>query len=397
MNYLQRSQELKEYTVANRRAIHSNPELGVETPETSRYIREKLIELGIKPKSCGKHGITALIGKNETGPVVMLRADIDALPMTEESGLPFASKNQGKAHCCGHDNHAAMLLTAARMLKENEEALPGRIKLMFQPGEETGNGCLEMIASGILENPAPSALIGMHVDAAAPLCQINWGWGPTFCSNDVFILTVKGLSCHGARPHQGKDAINCAAHLILSLEALIAREADPSETDILTVCSIESNSKAFNIFPESVILKGSLRTYNNSQRQYLLERMKEVCEYTAKSFRCTCEIEWEASMNAVILDDDVQATVKSCLQEALGDEIQFAVNPTRKMGSDDIAAITSLVPSGYFFIGAGIDRNTPYSCGQHNSKVVFNEGCLPVGAAGIAAAAEGLLKKLAKK
>jgi len=395
MDYLQRSRELSEYTIANRRALHRIPELGLETPETNAYIWEKLVEAGITPRSCGR-GVTGLIGKKESGPVVILHVDVDGLPMREESGLPFASRNEGRAHCCGHDNHAAMLLTAARMLKENEEALPGRIKLMFQPGEETGEGCQNMIDSGILEDPAPGALVSMHVDALAPLCQINWGWGPTFCSNDVFILTVKGHTCHGARPHQGKDAINCAAHLVLALETLIAREADPSETDILTVCSIESDSKAFNVFPQSVTLKGSLRCYSNAQREYLLERFKEVCGYTAKSFRCECAIEWEAGLNAVILDDGVQAVVKASLAEALGDAIEIAAKPTRKMGSDDVAAITSLVPSGYFFIGAGPDRSTPGAYGQHNAKVVYNEDCLPVGAAGIAAAAEGLLKKLAE-
>ena len=396
MDYLKRAHELNETLLRDRRALHSHPETGCEVPQTSAYIRAQLEEMGLEVKACGRCGPTALIGKKEDGPVLLMRADIDALPMQEESGLPFASQTPGKAHCCGHDNHAAMLLGAARMLKENEDALAGRVKLMFQPGEETGDGCLEMIEAGVLENPAPDAAMGLHVDAGAPLGQIAWGQGPTFCSNDIFTLTVQGQSCHGARPHQGKDALNCAAHLILALETLIAREADPSETDILTVCSIESSSKAFNIFPENVVMKGSLRTYNNDQRDYLLARLQEVCEYTSKTFGCQCQVEFEASTNAVILDEPMEEEIKGYLRETLKDEAHLTEKPIRKMGGDDFAGVTCRLPSAYFFVGAGADREHPYPYIQHNSKVVFNEECLPLGAAALAGCAEGWLKNHAK-
>lgn len=396
MDYLKRARELSGQIVEDRRTFHSHPEIGCEVPHTSAYIREKLEEMGLEVSACGRWGLTAVIGKKTEGPVLLLRADIDALPMREESGLPFASRFPGLAHCCGHDNHAAMVLGAARMLKENEDALAGRVKLMFQPGEESGNGCQEMLDAGILRDPAPDACLGMHVDAASPLGWINWGEGAVFCSNDVFALTVKGRSCHGARPHQGKDAINCAAHLVLALESLIAREADPSQTDILTVCSIESDAKAFNVFPESVRLKGSLRTYDDGQRTYLLERLKEVCEYTARTFGCACDVELDAGMNAVILDNAMEEEIKGYITATLGEEITMAPAPIRKMGSDDVACLTARLPSAYFFLGAGIDRETPYPYGQHNTKVVFNEACLPLGAAALAGCAENWLKNHAK-
>ena len=392
-DFLKEALQLEEQVVAWRRHIHQNAEIGCELPKTATYVESVLDSLEIQHRRFFGCGVAAWIGEGER--TVMLRADMDALPGNETSGLPYACST-GAVHACGHDIHTSMLLGAAKLLQAHRNELHGRVVLMFQPGEETGDGCLEMIEAGVLENPAPDAAMGLHVDAGAPLGQIAWGQGPTFCSNDVFILTVQGQSCHGARPHQGKDALNCAAHLILALETLIAREADPSQTDILTVCSIESSSKAFNIFPENVVLKGSLRTYNNDQRDYLLARLQEVCEYTAKTFGCQCQVEFEASMNAVVLDEPMEEEIKGYLRETLKDEAHLTEKPIRKMGSDDFAGVTCRLPSAYFFVGAGADREHPYPYIQHNSKVVFNEECLPLGAAALAGCAEGWLKNHAK-
>lgn len=384
MNYLKRALELKEETVQDRRTIHQHPETGCETPMTTAHIEKRLGEMGIQFQRCGRFGVTALVGKKADGPVLLLRADMDALPMNEESGLPFASQVPGKAHCCGHDNHAAMLLTAAKMLKENEDALRGRVKLMFQPGEEVGDGCMEMVRAGVLENPRVDAAMGLHVDAALPLGKLNYGRGPTFCSNDTFLLTVRGKSGHGARPHQAIDAINCAAHLVLALETLIAREADPSETNMLTVCSIESSSKASNIFPEYVKLKGTIRTYNTRQHDLLLRRFEEVCESTARTFGCVCDVAYESQGDPVVLDIPMEEEMMGYMAELLAGEAEFLPDPIRKMGSEDFAAVTCRVPSAFFFLGAGKDRQTPWHVGQHNSQVVFNEDCLPYGAAAMA-------------
>ena len=387
MDYLKRAFELHEQMIADRRTIHRHPETGLEVPVTSGFIKSRLAQMGIESKNCGQFGLYALIGNKQPGPVILLRAEMDALPMEEESGLPFASEIPGKAHCCGHDNNAVMLLAAAQMLKETEDELPGTVKVMFQPGEEIGAGCREMLENGILDDPVPQAAIGLHVDASSPLALINWGMGPVFCSTDAFNITVKGKSCHGARPHQGKDAINCAAHIIISLETLIAREADPEETNMLTVCSIESNSKVFNSFPDSVELKGSLRSYSASERAYLKKRICEVCEGNASTFGCTVDIQFGSEMDVVVLNDELEKEVTDCLKRTFGNEARFAEKPIRKMGSDDFCNITSRIPTAYFFVGAGIDRNTPYPYGQHNSKVVFNEDALPFGAAGLAACA----------
>lgn len=377
MNYLNRSLELKDEIITTRRYLHQFPEVGSELVNTSIYVKNKLIEFGLSPTNIGGYGITATIGNGL--PVLLLRADMDALPMTEQSGLPFSSQFEGVAHCCGHDTHTTMLLYAAKMLKENEANLKGTIKFMFQPDEECGSGCESMVYDGILQNPNVDFAMSMHVDAASPLGTISYSKGAAFCSNDVFEVVVIGKSGHGARPHQCIDSINATAHIVTALQTLIARESNPSETNILTVCSIESSTKVFNIMPDSTTIKGTIRTYDEGERNLLLKRFKEVCEYTAKSFGCSAKIVISQSMPALFVDDKIEKDMLSYMRKALGDEITINETPIKKMGSEDFCCVTKLVPSAYFFIGAGIDRTTPYHCSQHNAGVIFNEDMLHLG------------------
>ena len=377
MNYLKRSLELKDEIIATRRHIHQFPELGSEQINTSEFVKNKLKEFGLSPINVGGYGVSATIGKGS--PVLLLRADMDALPMTEQSGLNFASKIDGVAHCCGHDTHTAMLLYAAKMLKENEDNLKGTVKLMFQPAEEIGDGCQSMVDDGILQNPSVDYAMAMHVDAGSPLGMVSYSENAAFCSNDVFEVKVTGKDGHGARPHQCIDSINAAAHIVIALETLIARESDPSETNILTVCSIESSTKIFNIMPAFTTIMGSIRTYNESQRQMLLRRFKEVCEYTAKSFGCSVEIDISQSMPTLCVDNRMENKMLSYIKKELGDEVTINEKPIKKMGSEDFCCVTNLVPSAFFFMGAGIDRVTPYHCSQHNAGVVFNEDMLHLG------------------
>lgn len=396
MDYMKRALGLKETIVKNRRFLHQHPELRCELPVTSAYVEERLKEMGLEVQHCGKYGLVALVGGKKPGPVLLLRADMDALPMMEESGLEFASLTPGQAHCCGHDNHAAMLLGAAQMLKENENELCGTVKLMFQPGEECGEGCLEMLNAGVLENPKVDAAMAMHVDAMTPLGTFGYGMNAVFSSNDIFEITVKGVSCHGARPHQGVDPINAAAHVVTALETLIAREADPSEICILTVCSIESNSKAFNIIPGDVVMKGTIRTYNAQQQEMLVRRLNEVVEYTAKSFGCEGIVEWETPMVPLFVNNDMETEMRGYLEEALGELGHVGEPPVVKLGSEDFANLTSHVPSAFFFVGAGPDREHGGKYSQHNTKVVFNEEMLPLGSAGFAHCATKWLENHSK-
>ncbi len=235
MDYLKRAGELYEETVANRRWLHQNPEISMDLPNTSSFIWKKLTEMGYAPKRCGGDGIVATVGK-AGGKTILLRSDMDALPMGEESGLPFAS-TCGAAHTCGHDCNAAQLLTAAKLLKKNETALSGMVKLVFQPGEETFLGAKAMIADGLLEDPKPDAALSFHVTSGQtpPSVFIYNATGTMMNSVDGFRIRVQGKGAHGAYPERSVDPINIAVHIYLALESIVAREITSTQASVMTV------------------------------------------------------------------------------------------------------------------------------------------------------------------
>ena len=236
MNYYERANNLQNETIENRRYIHTNAEIGLEMPKAKKYVMEKLREYGIDAKECG-HGVSATIGNG--GKTILLRADMDALPMPEESGLPFACPTKTEAHTCGHDLHTAMLLTAAKMLKENESELKGTVKLMFQPAEETFEGGKDMINAGILENPKVDVALSYHVGPGGPPGGYFYNnEAAMMASCDGFRITIKGKGAHGGYPNLSIDPLNIANHIYSGLQHLIARENDPAEPSVLTVGKI---------------------------------------------------------------------------------------------------------------------------------------------------------------
>ena len=280
MNYYERALQLRDETVAHRRWFHRNAEVGLNMPNGQAYVLEELKKLGIEAQPCG-HGVSATIGK--PGKCILLRADMDALPMAEESGLDFACPTGTEAHCCGHDFHVAMLLTAAKMLKENEDALEGTVKFMFQPAEETFEGARDMIENGILENPAPDVALAYHVTSGKMPTGIYMynNNGTMMFSVDGFRITVRGRGSHGAYPHAGIDPINIACHIYLALESLIAREVDPAKANVLTVGKFNAGN-ANNIIPETAVLEGTIRSNDKASRELLVRRMQEVAVRTAE-------------------------------------------------------------------------------------------------------------------
>ena len=277
MDLMKLAMERKEETVAHRRFFHENAEVGLEMPKACAYIEEQLRAIGLTPRRCGK-GIAAEIGSGR--PVILLRADMDALPMREESGLPFACPD-GAAHTCGHDFHAAMLLTAAKLLKE--VPFRGTVKLMFQPAEEPLTGCRNMLEAGILADPAPEAALACHVStghAEPGLCLCNSSSTMMF-SVDNFEIRIFGKGAHGAYPQHSVDPINIGVHIHLALQSLIARESAPTDACALTIGQFEAGT-ALNIIPDRAVLRGSLRTNNRDAQEKLSRRLREVAEF-AKS------------------------------------------------------------------------------------------------------------------
>ena len=227
MEYLKRAMEIQAEVVANRRYLHQHPELGHNLDNTVRFVKEKLTEMGYAPADCGDHGIVALAGGKKPGKCILIRADMDALPMKEESGLEFSSLTDSAAHTCGHDTHTAMLLGAAKLLKEMEDEIPGTVKLMFQPAEEMCTGADSMLKAGVLENPHVDAAFGIHIFAAVPSGVLVYGPGPMLSSADIFEITVKGKGGHGSMPNDTVDPIMVGAHILTALESINSREIAP--------------------------------------------------------------------------------------------------------------------------------------------------------------------------
>lgn len=385
MNYYERALELKNETIQNRRYIHTNAETGLELPKTKAYVMKKLKEYGLKPQECG-YGVTATLGKG--GKTILLRADMDALPMKEESGLEFASTN-GNAHTCGHDFHTAMLLTAAKMLKENETKLEGTIKFMFQPAEETFEGSKNMIENGILDGV--DAAIGYHVSPGKmPVGIYMYNDKTTMMySVDGFKIRVNGKGSHGAYPHIGVDPINIGVHIYLALEALIAREADPSKANVMTIGHFEAGTTN-NIIPESALLEGTLRTNNPDERKKLLARMKEVAVKMGEVYGGSVEIEMVSEVPPLICDSKLTDEVVEYMQEL---NIPGAIpHPgVEASASEDFASVAEKVPSVFIYLSAGyMDERGGYAA--HNPKVQFNEDVCPIGSAYYAHCATQWLK-----
>ncbi|MDO4466031.1 MAG: M20 family metallopeptidase [Bacillota bacterium] len=375
MKILKRSEELYSETVAHRRYFHQNPEVNLDLENTMKYIEEKLSEMSISSTRCGK-GIVVFLG-NDTGKTILLRADVDALPMKEESGLEFSSKND-YAHTCGHDLHGAMLLTAAKILKEKEQDLQGRVQLMFQPGEETFMGAKNMIENGLLE-PKPDVCLSFHVSSGQmPVGMIMYNDSSTMMnSSDNFTIVVKGKGCHGAFPESGIDPINVAAHILINLQSLLAREVKSDCSNVLTFGKIEAGD-AGNIIPEIAKMYGTLRCDNKEQREFILARMKEVCDYTAKAFRAEAEIQMTSGTPPLICDPENTKAFMSYIKELTPNVPTY--NGVHAGASDDLAYILSEVPGTYMYLSAGfMDGRECFA--QHNPKVVFNEEILKTGPA----------------
>lgn len=384
MDYVERARELKKETVAHRRWFHTNAEVGLETPRAVDYLMERLAAYGLSPEKCG-HGVTAQLGKG--GRTLLLRADMDALPMGEESGEPFACPTGTEAHTCGHDFHAAMLLTAAKMLKENESGLAGTVRFMFQPAEETFEGARDMIGHGILEGV--DAALAYHVSPGkmpVGLFMYNSG-GVMMSSVDGFRITIGGKGAHGAYPHSSIDPINIGVHLYLALEALIAREADPSKNCVLTIGNFSAGSAA-NIIPDTAVLQGTIRTNDKACRELLVRRMKEAAVKTAELYGGTARIDMLSEVPPLVCNKELTDRIVGYMQAIPGLTPYPGISAS---ASEDFSAIAEQVPSTFIYLSAGyLDERG--EAPAHNPKVRFNEDVCAIGPACLAHCATEWLK-----
>ena len=370
--FLKRAQELEASMKSDRHYLHQNAEVGFDLPITTKYVMDRLQEIGLEPKEICKSGVTALIEGKKPGKTYLLRADMDALSMNEENVLEFTSKTNA-AHNCGHDMHTAILLGAAQILKENVDELEGNVRLMFQPNEEAFLGSKAMIEAGVLDDVDVASCMHMMLDYDAS----NYACAPGFFSSscDGFKITVNGKGCHGAMPHLGIDPINVGMSICTAFQQLVSRETPPKETASLTFGQF-SGGNTPNIVPDKVVIQGTLRTYNAELRAKLVNRMQTIVKSAGEMYGTTVEYEVLSDVPSIYVNPEMLEEVKTYLSEIEG--LTLANDNFRITPSDDMAFISEKVPTVYLLLQARVKDN-PYP--HHNPKVLFDESAMTWGAA----------------
>ena len=370
-----------------RRTLHRHPEVGFDLPQTKALVKQALTEMGYTPQDCGKAGVIALAGGKKPGRTILLRGDMDALPIQEQSGEEFSSEVPGKMHGCGHDMHTAMMLGAAKLLKAHEDELEGTVKLEFQPAEEIFQGSPDMIANGLLENPKVDVAVMFHVLAGMPLpagTVLVPGGGITMASCEQYHITVHGKGGHGSTPNACIDPITAAAHIHIALQEINSRELDPNGFGVLTTGCFKAGA-ASNVIPDTAEMFGTIRTTDpdNKTGELIRKRMTEIAQGVATAFRCTAEVEFSDYCPCMVVDKALAADALIYMTDLLG---QGAMDMTPITGgkagggSEDFAFVSHEVPTVSMFISAGSSKDG-YLYGQHHPKVRFDDSILFEGSA----------------
>lgn len=386
--YYEKANFIKDEIIHNRRTLHSYAETGFDLPRTFEFVMEKLKSYGLEPRQSGKSGIVCNVGSG--GSTILLRADMDALPMKEVTGLEFQATN-GNCHSCGHDSHTAMLLGAAKILKQNEKNLNGTVKFMFQPAEEILSGAKDMVNNGVLENPKVDAALGLHVMVGNDVSEtgkVFYSRGTALFSGDAIRINVKGKNAHGSTPEKGVDAINIAAHIVIALQEIISREIPCQDNSVIIVGKI-SGGDTVNTLAGSAALEVSVRSTSEEKRAYLKNRIKEVSESVANTYRGEATVEFWYGIGPLVNDVTLSDEMSNFCREMLGED-NVRMVPTSS-GSEDFTEIAVRVPSVMLYLGAGsIEEGHVYT--MHNPGMIVNEDVLHLGSALYAHCAESYLR-----
>ncbi len=379
---LEEAKKISEEITGWRRHLHEIPELGLETPKTAAYIVQELKKMGAEDirEHIGGWGVSALVKGEKPGKTLGIRADCDALPIKEETGLPFASKN-GLMHACGHDAHTAMALGAAKLLLAHKAELAGTVKFIFQPAEENVQGAKAMIDDGVMENPHVDALIGLHTGCLWKEIgpgEIGVRFGSLMAAVDRFVITFKGKGGHGATPHLTVDPVTMTATAVLEMQTILSRELSPLDSAVLTIGRIEGG-RAFNIIAENCVIEGTVRTLNPTTRAFVEERIRAVASRVAEGMRGEAEVAYEAGPPALINNADFTRKFQAFAAGLAGAEkVKEIGEPT--MGGEDVAYFLEMVP-GTFFVHGSCDPEKGQVYPHHNPKFDLDEETLPLGTA----------------
>lgn len=374
MNAYEESKQIQEELRNHRRYIHQHPEVGMELFNTANYVEQQLQSYGYQTKRYGLYGISAVVGDSQG--CILLRADMDALPMHEESGLPFASIEKGCAHTCGHDLHTAMLLGAAKILKKYEKHLPHKVKFMFQPAEETGEGAKAMLQDGILKDPVVDCAFAMHVDSKTSSGIIVSGSGIGSSTSTVFDIQIEGIGCHGSTPYLGNDPMRIAVQLYQSIQTILSQEIKPDDIAVISIGSIQAGN-ANNIIPQTAFMKGTIRTFDDKIDSYIKQRIVEITEAITMAFKGKASVQFPATMPSVQNDNRLHQQFISSMNAILPSQ-QIVETSVRNFASEDFGFVSRSVPSLMIILGA--NANNP-AHGLHHPSVLFHEDCLVYGCA----------------
>ncbi|HEV2530034.1 MAG TPA: amidohydrolase [Thermomicrobiales bacterium] len=367
--------------VADRRHLHEHPELGMQEVETSKFVAARLAQLGVEDIRTGiaNYGVTGLIRGTGSGPnadrVLMLRADMDALPIEEENDVEYRSQTPGIMHACGHDGHTAMLMGTARILMGMRDQFAGTVKVLFQPAEEGPGGAEPMIAEGALEDPHVDASFGLHLAQEMPLGVVASKAGPSMAAADSFSVTIQGRGGHGARPHGCVDPIMVGAQIITALQTLVSREIDPLKAAVVTVGALHAG-KAGNVIPDTAEMRGTVRSFDPDVRDHLERRVPEVIKGIAAALQAEATVEYELGPPAVTSDVRMAQIVRDAAAAVVG--VDNAIEQTPIMGAEDMSYFLNAVPGCYFHVGSRNEAKG-FVWGHHHPKFDIDEDALGVG------------------
>jgi amidohydrolase len=384
LNFRDEALALQPEMIERRRDFHRHPELAFQEVRTAGIVATTLNELGLEVQTgVGRTGVIGMLEGDYDGPTLLVRADMDALPILEENTTDYVSGSAGVMHACGHDGHTTIGLAVAKMLSQRRSEIHGRVKFVFQPAEEIGQGADAMIKDGALNNPRPDYSIGLHLWNDMPLGMVAVTPGPCMAAADIFRCVITGVGGHGASPQQTRDPVVAAAQIISALQTIAARNVDPLDTAVVTVGSLHSGD-AFNVIPGTTELKGTIRTYRKETKEFVHHRLREIVEGVATAMGCTAEVEIIQMTIAVDNDTDLSARIAEIAAKHVGAE--NVRRDVRTMGSEDVSLFMDDIPGCYFFVGsANEERGLNYP--HHNARFDIDEGALPLAAALLAEAA----------
>lgn len=377
--------------VNDRRTIHSHPEMAYDEVQTSTLVQARLRDLGIPFRSgLANTGVVAQIkGELGDGPCVLLRADMDALPIEEKSGVPFASEVPGVMHACGHDAHTAMLLGAAQLLLDRKSQFAGTVKLMFQPAEEGGGGAARMIEDGVLNEPKVDAAFMLHVWPDLEAGQVSYGPGPLLAGADSWTITIEGQGAHGARPQEAIDPIVIGSQIVVALQTLVSREVDPTVPAVVTIGAFNAGAKS-NVIPDDAVLKGTIRAFDKTLFDHLEQRVRDLVTGIASAMGARARIEFEMYYPPSICDPDMAEHLGSSVRSLLGPDAVLLANP--EMGAEDFAFVLQQVPGAMLWLGVKKpewEKPKPV----HTATFDIDESALPIGSSALAGVALDYLAK----